>query len=144
MTHSNSTSEERTARSRRSADFGVGAMRESGELLAALCRSEALAADLDDDQFGDLVHARGHLLLQAQQQRQGAAAERRRRVLAHDDLAKRLKNLLGLADARNWNCYVPPQVDGYGCLNTSRVRTKLIAICREAHERETNDRSAWA
>lgn len=115
-----------------------------GDVLAELCRAEARSAGLDQDQFEDLVHARGEQWCAPLQQREGVSADRRRRVLAHPDLAKRLQSLLGLADAKHWNGYVPPRVDAFDCINTSSIRAALIVICREAHEREMNDRSASA
>jgi hypothetical protein len=132
---------DRSASPRRSAVVAQRGLSTGGELLAALCRAEALASGLDDDQFADLVHARGDLIAR---HRGNESAERRRRVLAHEDLAKRLRNVLGLADAKTWNGYVPPRTDGTGRLNTSRIRAQLVAICREAYERDTTDRSASA
>lgn len=122
----------------------AGGLSTGGELLAALVRAEATTGRLDQDRYGDLVYARAEQWRAAGADHRGVAADRRARVLAHPDLAKRLRLLLGLADPRIWSGYLPPSRDHNNQLNTSPIRAALVAICREAYERAQQDGAASA
>lgn len=68
--------------------------------------------------------------------------ERRARVLAHPDLAARLKEPpLSLSDPARWNGYIPPRTlpdkaNGSARANDSAVRRQLVDIASEALARE--------
>lgn len=69
-------------------------------------------------------------LPQYRQQRAEIAA-RRERVLAHDWACKRLCQILGLSNARNWNGYLAPYRDADGRVNHYETRSALIELLRE-------------
>ncbi|MFC6090729.1 hypothetical protein [Saccharothrix lopnurensis] len=116
----------------------------AGELLAMLCRAEAASARLDPDQFGDLVHARGELWRSTAGDHERVSADRRRAVLAYPDLARRLRLLLDLPDAKRWTGYMPPAVDQNGRPNDSPIRAALVKLVHEAYTREHAGEAASA
>lgn len=69
-------------------------------------------------------------VLEATRQAHQEAEQRRARVLAHPDLAERLRVALSLSSAAHWNGYVPPA----DC--SGPVRRELIAILHAVIERE--------
>ncbi len=63
-------------------------------------------------------------------------AARRRRVLAHDWARERLRLIFHLADAEQWNGYVPPVRDEHDRLNTSSHRRELMALLHDVERFE--------
>lgn len=83
---------------------------------------------------GEIGSARLREWLPQHRQIRAQTAHRRARVLAHPWATKRLCDILGLANAEQWNGYVPPNTDEHGRANTSPTRRALVELLREVDQ----------
>jgi hypothetical protein len=135
-----------------------------GELYGQLLRAESIDHRRTPAQHAASTRLRAEQAVRALTAAHTTNKERRDRVLRHPDLAQRLCDVLGIADAARWNGYVPPAevpggavlarsgqdrlrrtavLDGepYYVVNTSPVRAALVRICREAYLRENPEQA---
>lgn len=69
-------------------------------------------------------------------ERPAANEERRRLILAHPDLAERLRKLYGMKSADQWWGYIPGPLTELNQPNRSHYREELLKLLAEAKRRE--------